>query len=180
MKWLAIGFSIIVIFLWGYFLLMVTQYIPINIFTLALPKSTAELGDSMGILNGLFSSFAIILALITVLFQSKELRDSTVAQTEQAYALNQQLEHQQKMLSIQLQQSTAIVQQLEQQQISNKIVGLTARQRYLLSEVSRMDGILKDIYGNMEKEELFNNCNAKKKQHQLELSEIDSTIKKLL
>lgn len=166
--------------LWIVSVAHLTGYMDVAFIGLDLPASTAELGDSMGMLNGLFSSLAVILALVTVLFQSKELRDSTRAQNEQARALGEQLLHQRQMAMSQLKQSSAIASQLEQQQISNRIVGLASRQKFLLSEMSRMDMILKDIYGDRTKEELFNNCNAKKKKYQKEAQEIDVQIKSIL
>ena len=108
---------VIALVVWIGFTLILAGVISIEFFHIELPKNTAEFGDSMGLINGLFSSFAVILALVTVLFQGKELRESTLAQEAQAQALRHQIEQQQKLVTAQLQQSKAISEQLEQQQI---------------------------------------------------------------
>lgn len=148
-----------------------------NFFSLEYPGSTSDLGESLGLLNGLLSSIAIVLALLAVLIQSKELKDSTKAQNEQVESLNKQLEHQQSITGAQLKQAEAITKQLEQQQISNRIVGLSARQRYLLSEMSRMDTIISsDTAGDT----LVDNCKRKKSRLQDEAQGIDKEIQDVL
>ena len=61
---------------------------------LELPRSTSELGESMTIVEGMFSSLAVVFALIAVLLQGEELRKATDAQTTQANALVAQQEQQ--------------------------------------------------------------------------------------
>lgn len=148
-----------------------------NFFDLEYPASTSDLGESLGVLNGLLSSIAIVLALLAVLIQSKELKDSTKAQNQQAEALKKQLEQQQSITEAQLKQAEAIAQQLEQQQISNRIVGLSARQKFLLSEMSRMDSI---ISSESASETLIDNCKKKKSRLQNEAQDIDKEIEDVL
>lgn len=148
-----------------------------NFSSLEYPNSTSDLGESLGLLNGLLSSIAIVLALLAVLIQSKELKDSTRAQNEQAESLKKQLEQQQSITEAQLKQAEAIAKQLEQQQISNRIVGLSARQRYLLSEMSRMDSIISSESAG---EALIDNCKKKKSRLQGEAQGIDKEIEDVL
>lgn len=148
-----------------------------NFSSLEYPSSTSDLGESLGLLNGLLSSIAIVLALLAVLIQSKELKDSTRAQNEQAESLKKQLEQQQSITKAQLKQAELITKQLEQQQISNRIVGLSARQRYLLSEMSRMDSI---ISSESASETLIDNCKKKKSRLQGEAKGIDKEIEDVL
>lgn len=129
------------------------------IMSLDLPSNTAELGDSLGILNGLFSSLTIVLALVTVLLQGRELKESTGAQNQQAMAL---------------------LEQLEQQNISNKLNVLSIRLQFLINEIDRLQGILDKIDGNFEKEELFSNCNKKKKGYQKDAEEINEKIQEII
>lgn len=148
-----------------------------NFSSLTYPTSTSDLGESLGLLNGLLSSIAIVLALLAVLIQSKELKDSTRAQNEQAESLDKQLEQQQSITEAQLKQAEAIAKQLEQQQISNRIVGLSARQRFLLSEMARMDSI---ISSKSASEALIENCKKKKSRLQGEAEGIDVEIEGVL
>ncbi|MEM7050450.1 MAG: hypothetical protein AAF604_12365 [Acidobacteriota bacterium] len=68
---------------------------------LKLPTSTGELGDSLVIVETLFSSLAVGLALVAVLFQGRELRDSADAQRDQAKALVHQLRRQEEATLVQ-------------------------------------------------------------------------------
>ena len=163
--------------LWILSICILSDFQWVNLLSLAKPKSTAELGDSLGLLNGLLSSIAIVLALLAVLIQSKELKDSTKAQNEQADSLKKQLDQQQAITGAQLKQAEAIAKQLEQQQISNRIVGLAARQRFLLSEMARMDLI---IASNSGKDDLIGNSKKKKARLQKEAEQIDVEIAQIL
>jgi hypothetical protein len=147
---------LITIYLIGY---LDVDWIPSIIKKLGLPASTAELGDSLGLLNGLLSGLTVIFALIAVLIQGKELRNTSKAQQLQA---------------------TVLIEQLKQQEVSNHLNVLSVRLQFLLSEISRMDLILNNINGQMEKGELFNNCSAKKKRHIEEAEFIDNQMKSLL
>jgi hypothetical protein len=158
-SWLALGS-----FLLGHTL--------IEGFVLKLPESTAELGDSAGILNGLFSSLAVVLALVAVLLQGKDLKESTAAQNAQAQSLAEQLENQKRV-------TKAIVEQLEQQQISNRIMLFQAQQQYHVSEMERMDSTLKNIKDTKRSDNLFQNCVDKKKRHKAELEKIQSCMEAL-
>ena len=105
------------------------------------------------------------------------MKDSTKAQNEQAESLKKQLEQQQLITDSQLKQAEAIVKQLEQQQISNRIVGLSARQRFLLSEMARMDSIIRSLDAG---EDLVNNSKLKKSRLQKEAEKIDQEVESIL
>ena len=154
-------------------------WVSVETFTLTLPNSTAEFGDSIGMLNGLFSSFAVLLALVAVVLQGRELRASTDAQNKQAEALRKQLDTQKKINEQQLVRSQTMIDQLRQQQLANEVVVLQAQQQYHASEIARMDAILDKIGGNREKSDLFESCVSKKKEHIAELGSIHSQIKKI-
>ncbi len=158
---LVCGFFIGISVFWSAYLVgfidleSLTAFVP----SLALPKTTAELGDSFGIINGFFSSLVVAFALIAILFQGKELRHS---------------------MRIQNTQSKALIEQLKHQEVSNRITALSTRLEFLLSEAGRMDKILDDIKGHHEKMELFSNCREKKKKMLAEAENIDDEIKRLL
>ena len=68
----------------GWFALaaLLIGYIPLEVFperfqALALPVTTAELGDSLSLLNGLSTTAAILVAFLAILFQARELKLST-------------------------------------------------------------------------------------------------------
>ena len=91
------------------------SWLPASLARLGRPGTTSELGDSLSLLEGLFSSVAVVLALVAVLFQSKELKESTKAQNEQAQALAKQLDRHDEALALN---------------------ALTARVQFLTSEIS--------------------------------------------
>ena len=64
------------------------------------PETTSEVGASLNILQGLFSSLAIVFALVAVFIQGKELKESTDAQREQARALSSQIEMQAEVIQM--------------------------------------------------------------------------------
>lgn len=68
--WIALGGYLVGL----YEVPWVTELLP----SLTLPKSTAELGDSYGILGILLSSVALILALAAILVQSRHQIDSNI------------------------------------------------------------------------------------------------------
>ncbi len=87
---------------------------------LSFPETTSEAGDSLVAVEGIFSSVAVVLALIAVLLQGRELKASTFAQREQAAALQVQSS----------QQIDAI-----------KMQAHSVRLQFLLSEVERLGNI---------------------------------------
>ncbi len=165
--WLAIS----------YFLL---GHIEIPGVQLALPKTTSDFSGSAGILNGLFSSFAVVLALVAVLLQGRELKESTAAQNEQALALKEQLLQQQKMTSAQLDRSEALANQLKIQQNSNKIMLLQTKLHYHISEMDRMDSIIENIKGTKRGDNLFQNCVDKKTRHKEQKEELQKQLDSLM
>lgn len=109
--------------LWAALAAFLTGYIPIehlpeNLRHLTLPSSTDDLGDSLAILDGLFTSIAIVLGLIAILLQGKELKESTKAQTDQAYALSMQI---------------------KQQHSANCLGAYSARLQFLLTQDDRLE-----------------------------------------
>tara|TARA_R100001039_G_scaffold16461_1_gene9559 strand:+ start:136 stop:771 length:636 start_codon:yes stop_codon:yes gene_type:complete len=87
---------------------------------LSFPETTSEAGDSLVAVEGIFSSVAVVLALIAVLLQGRELKASTFAQREQAAALQVQSS----------QQIDAI-----------KMQAHSVRLQFLLSEIERLGNI---------------------------------------
>ena len=87
MKLVVLCISITIFSSWVILSWVLLGHADISWLTLSLPKTTSEFGDSVGILNGLFSAFAVVLALVAVLLQGRELKASTKAQNEQADAL---------------------------------------------------------------------------------------------
>ena len=84
------------------------------------PETTGEIGASLNIIQGIFSSLAVVLALVAVFIQGKELKESTSAQREQARALSNQLELQNEVIrlnaySTRLQFLVAEIERLENQ-----------------------------------------------------------------
>lgn len=143
--------------------------LPENILALELPRTTTELGDSLAILDGLFSSIAIVLGLMAIIFQGRELKESTKAQAEQAQALSMQM---------------------HQQTESNKVAAYTARLQFLLQETDRL-GIdinrlfdevnkLRDEDRKREKQRILDNTLELRKRYRSEAKSIDETIAQLL
>lgn len=118
-------------------------------------SSVAELGDALGVINGFLSAITVVLALVAILIQGKELQESTVAQTKQAQALTEQMQNQQATLMLQV---------------------LSTRQDYLLSEEKRMQEIMNRIEGQFDKKSLWENTKNKKQRI---LSELNTIEKKL-
>lgn len=147
-------------------------WIELEWLVLRLPGSMAEFSDATGVLNGLFSSFAVLLALVAVLLQGRELKEATMAQYEQAASLNAQLECQQSV-------TDAIIEQLKEQQKSNAILLFQVRQQYHLAEVERMDGILDKIKNENRSDNLFQNCVDKKSRHKKQLDVIQRIMEEL-
>jgi len=161
LKLIIIFVAITLIGAWFLFTLYLMGYFPIEGFLgkLKLPTDTSQLGDSLGIINGLFSAVAVIFALIAILLQGKELKESTKAQNMQALALTDQL---------------------KQQDLSNKLNVLSVRLQYLRSEIDRMQVIINSVEGNTEQSDLFNNCVAKKNRYLKDSEKINLQMEKLM
>jgi hypothetical protein len=177
MKLVVLCISITIFSSWVILSWVLLGHADISWLTLSLPKTTSEFGDSVGILNGLFSAFAVVLALVAVLLQGRELKASTKAQNEQADALKAQLENQEKVNDEQLRRSHTMVEQLQQQQIANRAIILQAQQQYHSAEIVRMDAILEKLDGRRDKEDVFNRCLAKKNDHIADLKAVHKEIK---
>jgi hypothetical protein len=147
--------SVIVLILWVGCLLLFLGHIPLisdEFLKISLPSTAAELGDTFGVVNGIFSGVAVVLALVAILIQGKELKASTRAQNEQAKALDETV----------------------------KLNALALRLQYLLSEVERMDRMLKDISGDSSKANLFDHGAEKKAKFLKEAREIDKRMQSLI
>lgn len=130
--------------------LPIADYLPRFITNLTLPKSTAGLGDSLAILDGIFSSIAIALGLVAIIFQGKELKESVKAQAEQA-----------NILSL----------QMRQQEQSNKLAAYTARLQFLLGEMDRLGADIERLVETVGK---MPDGEAKKEKKQI----LDNTIRR--
>jgi len=149
--------------------LPIADYLPKFITNLTLPKSTAGLGDSLAILDGIFSSIAIVLGLVAIIFQSKELKESVKAQAEQA-----------TFLSIQMQQ----------QEESNKLSAFTARLQFLLGEIDRLGSDIERLIetlnripnsqNKIEKQKILKNTIEKRKFYRREADKINEILSKQL
>jgi hypothetical protein len=153
-------------FLTGY---IPAEYLPENFRQLTLPKSTTDLGDSLAILDGVFTSIAMVLGLIAILLQGKELKESTKAQTEQAHSLSIQI---------------------NQQNSSNILGAYAARLQFLLTEVERLeeqiDKLLKEVKTEKidekknEKWQIIKNSRDLQINYRDQTKEIDNKIQELL
>lgn len=94
------------------------NWLPDSLSSLALPEDFASLGNAMTMLDGLFSSIAIILGLIAILIQGRELKATNEAQTLQAKLLTEQL---------------------KQQESSNRLGAYTARLQFLSAEIAQLE-----------------------------------------
>ncbi|WP_138774436.1 hypothetical protein [Desulfohalovibrio reitneri] len=141
---------------------------------LSLPESTSELGDSIAIIDGLFSSLAIVLGLVAVLIQGKELKESTKAQIDQY---------------------TALKEQKEQQDKANLLNAYTAQITFLKFEMGRLEDTIQsektkldELNKNKEKNcdqikrswDLIKNSNNLKQRHLNKYKLINEEIEKLL
>ena len=160
--------------MWLCLLAYLTGYIPqdlvpANLTKLTLPTSTTQLGDSLAVLDGLFTSIAIVLGLVAILLQGRELKESTKAQTEQAHSLSIQI---------------------GQQEASNRLGAFGARLQFLLTEADRLDTQVDSLIQQVETEsdtdkktELWNiikNSRNKQSEHRNQAKEIDGKIQQLL
>ena len=146
-----------------------TNFLPQNFSNLALPTTT-QLGDSLSILDGIFTSIAILLGLVAILLQGKELKESTRAQTLQAKSLEKQ-----------------IIQQKE----SNQLGAYTVRLTYLVAEADRLENQItsllkitkdknKDSKAISEAWKIIKNSRNLQLKGVEEIKDIDNKIKVLL
>ena len=162
------------LFVWFVYILYLTGYIPEeqipDKFTqLKLPKTTAELGDSLALIDSLFASVALVLGLVAILIQGKELKASTKAQTSQAKTLELQI---------------------KQQQDSNLLGAYSVRQTFLLSDCERLNNQIESLVSqelketNTEKKselwKLIKNSRNKERKQREESKKIDANIENLL
>ncbi|AFT67371.1 hypothetical protein Q91_1334 [Cycloclasticus sp. P1] len=162
------------LFVWFVYILYLTGYIPEeqipDKFTqLELPKTTAELGDSLALIDSLFASVALVLGLVAILIQGKELKASTKAQTSQAKTLELQI---------------------KQQQDSNLLGAYSVRQTFLLSDCERLNNQIESLVSqelketNTEKKselwKLIKNSRNKERKQREESKKIDANIENLL
>lgn len=151
---------------------MPMTWLPTGFSSLELPKTTDALGNSLTILDGLFTSVAIVLGLVAILFQGKELKASTDAQTLQAEALSLQI---------------------KQQEASNKLGAYSARLQFLSSEIEHMENRVPDMVNKAEflkqsnkqddtskQWELIKNTRTKIERFRKQANEIDTHIQSLL
>lgn len=147
-------------------------WLPESLSKLVLPSSFDGLGNAMATLDGLFSSIAIVLGLIAILFQGRELKASTDAQTLQAVALTKQI---------------------AQQEASNKLGACSARLQFLLAEIEHLENKVPAMLTQkdaLEKQgdkealtkqwDLIKNTRAKQKRYRDQACDIDKQIQALL
>ncbi len=162
---------------WLAYISMMVGIIPQPEFlALTKPDKFSELGDSLAAIDGLFTAIAILLGLVAILLQGRELQASTEAQTEQAMALKEQM---------------------QQQETSNRLNAYTARLQYLIADNERLERQAANVKGQIDnfgpydkgtpREEdltklwdILKATQERRKRQNLEVSEIDAKIKKLL
>lgn len=149
-----------------------SHWLPSFLASLSRPDSFSGLGEAMGTLDGLFSSIAIVLGLIAILLQGKELRAATEAQALQAKALTEQI---------------------CQQQASNRLGAFTARLSFLSAEIEHMENKIFTMVEQVEtpKENaskeaiaelwgIIKNTRNKQKRYRMQAEEIDLLIQRML
>ena len=147
-------------------------WLPDFLTQLELPNSFALLGEAMGTLDGLFNSIAIVLGLIAILLQGRELKASTDAQTLQADALRKQIEQQEK---------------------ANCLNAYSVRLSYLTAEVEHLEKMITEMLeqtthhknnGNKEKVgelwEIIKRSREKQQNFRRQAQEIDAQMQQLL
>lgn len=152
--------------------LISNEWLPEALLRLELPNSFAGVGEAMTTLDGLFSSIAIVLGLIAILFQGKELKASTDAQALQAKALTQQI---------------------AQQESANLLGAYSARLSYLSAEIELMENkiegmvaLAKNPTPSMDSKkvtelwEIIKHSRNKQQRYRQETVEIDERIQGLL
>lgn len=155
---------------WFGFTLVLSGFIPtkqLAVFfpNLILPKTTGELGASLTIVEGIFSSLAVVFALVAVLLQGKELKKSTDAQRSQAGVLSAQL---------------------NQQTQSVRLSAYSARLQFLVAEIDRLNEQIQRLVVEAESEiepdrksekwEIIRNSRALHGRHREQARAIDESI----
>lgn len=148
------------------------DWLPDSLAKLGTSSSFEGLGDAMATLDGLFSSIAILLGLVAILLQGRELQASTQAQTEQSEALSRQI---------------------LQQEDSNRLGAYSARLQFLSAEIehleSRIPGMIEKANGYKQTQEqdkadelwdIIKNTRGKIERYRKEAGHIDEKIKSLL
>lgn len=175
MKILVVSIFIVFIALWTGYIAYLSGIIdlpilPDNLADLKLPVSMKEMGESMAVLDGLFTTVAILLGLIAILLQGRALKESTIAQTKQSEDLSRQI---------------------SQQRYANALSAYSARQSFLTAEIIHMEGkidkLLRQIdscdFKNQTKDEkwqIIKNTRNKINMHVEEARLIDVKLKSLL
>ncbi len=174
MRFITLIFLAALVFMWlllaAYFAgVYQPGWLPHAIRALKLPTTTADLGQSFAVLDGLLSSVAIVLGLIAILLQGRELKMSTAAQTVQA---------------------AAIAKQIEQQSHSNQLGAFAARLQFLLTEADRLESQISDLRDQVENERdvtakenkwnIIKNSRALQVDYRKQAKDIDKTIQQLL
>ena len=106
-----------------------TEFLADTLKPLAVPTTTAELGSSYAIINGLFLSCAVALGLVAVFAQGQAL---------------------QKFLKKQNEETAALTFQIAQQNDASKLSALTAQLNYYQVESERIDLRINDLLMNQE------------------------------
>lgn len=152
--------------------LISNEWLPEALLRLKLPDGFDEVGGAMSTLDGLFSSIAIVLGLIAILFQGRELKASTEAQALQAQALTQQI---------------------AQQEAANLLGAYSARLSYLSAEIELMENNINSMVEQAKNPtpsmsndkvtelwEIIKRTRNKQQRYRQETVEIDNRIQKLL
>ncbi|HZJ95824.1 MAG TPA: hypothetical protein VFD11_09780 [Thiopseudomonas sp.] len=148
------------------------EWLPEFLTELELPSNFAHLGEAMGTLDGLFSSIAIVLGLIAILFQGRELKASTDAQALQAQALRQQI---------------------AQQEASNLLGAYSVRLSYLTAEIEHMEKKIPEMVERADNQkqngetqkaaelwEIIKRTREKQQRYRKQAEDIDARIQQLL
>lgn len=135
---------------WIYFLLMATGALAAPDFMRGLeaPSTMAELGDSLGVVNGFMSAFAAVIAFVTLAEQRRAAAWAKKEQDRAHQLLADQLIHQYRAM----------------------------RQSYLVGEEARLQGILDRIEGDHRRADLWNNVVQRKRNVLRELKLLDQRL----
>lgn len=179
------------IFTWLGALALLAGYIPIEVLPsffakIELPKNFALLGEAMGVLDGLFSSIAILLGLVAILLQGKELKNSTQAQTEQARELKISTQ-------AQAEQAKALTKQISKQEEFNKLAAYSARLKFLTAEINYLDTKVNEMEIDANKQKaagkdedanktwtILRNTRAKQQRYREQAEQTDKLIQEIL
>lgn len=156
--------STLVLAAWLYFFLVSVGKVdaPSLLDGVRLPKTMAELGDSLGVINGLMSSLAVVLALVTLAQQRKDAQRAKKDQNMATRMLSEQLANQNE------------ANQIMADQLTNQYRSM--RQSYLVAEEARLQGILERIDGDHRKAELWTNVVKRKNKVLRELELLNQRL----